>query len=129
VQSNLRTQIDQRSTEAATKLSSTLQDVRSVGDELRKQGKDAPARLADQVAGQGDKIATYLQASDADQLLRDLEDFARRNAWAVAAGGLVLGFAASRFLKASSEQRATQARALPPAYGSGMPAGPPTGGL
>jgi hypothetical protein len=34
-----------------------------------------------------------------------VEDFARRNPWAVAAGGLVLGLAASRMLKASSSQR------------------------
>jgi hypothetical protein len=38
-------------------------------------------------------------------LLRDVEDFARRNPWAVAAGGFALGFVASRLLKASSSER------------------------
>jgi hypothetical protein len=37
--------------------------------------------------------------------LADVEAFARRQRWLVAAGGLALGFAASRFLKASSSRR------------------------
>lgn len=38
-------------------------------------------------------------------MLRDVEDFGRRQPLAVAAVGLALGFAASRFLKASSRSR------------------------
>jgi hypothetical protein len=40
-----------------------------------------------------------------------VEDFARSKPWAVAAGGLALGFAASRFLKASSSRRYQQTQA------------------
>ena len=126
VQSKLRSQIEERKSDAATKLNSTLQDVRSVGEELRKQGKDGPARVADQVAERGDKLASYLDSKDADELLREIEDYGRRNPWAVIAGGVVVGFAASRFLRASSQQRSAAGRALPPrVYGSGMPADPP----
>jgi hypothetical protein len=46
-----------------------------------------------------------MKDSDADRILGDVEDFARSNPWAVAAGGLALGFAASRLLKASSSRR------------------------
>ena len=46
--------------------------------------------------------------SDADRILRDVEDFGRRQPLAVAAIGLAAGFAASRFLKASSRSRYTQ---------------------
>ena len=35
----------------------------------------------------------------------DLEGFARQQPWAVAAGALILGFAASRFLKSTSTRR------------------------
>ena len=50
-------------------------------------------------------VGQWLERSDGDQILNDVEGFARRKPWAVAAGGLVLGLAASRFLKASSSER------------------------
>jgi hypothetical protein len=103
--SRLRDQVDQRSTRAGERLSGTAADVRSVAEELRRQGKDTPARLAEQTAGQTDRVADYLKGASGERLLRDVEDFARRQPWVVAAGGLALGFAASRFLKASSSRR------------------------
>jgi ElaB/YqjD/DUF883 family membrane-anchored ribosome-binding protein len=101
----LREQVDRRSTQAGEQVRSTASDVRSVGEELRKQGKDKPARLADQAADRAERVGSYLQESDADRILRDVEDFGRRQPWAIVAGGLALGFLASRFLKASSQQR------------------------
>ena len=77
-------------------------DIRSVADELRNQGKDQPAKLAEQAAQRAESLGDYLQRSDGDTILRDVEDFGRQQPWAVIAGGLALGFAASRFLKASS---------------------------
>ena len=101
----VREQVDQRSTDAGQRVSGMAQDVRSVGEELRRQGKDQPAKLADQAAQRAESLGGYLQHSDGDTILRDLEDFGRRQPWAVIAGGLALGFAASRFLKASSSRR------------------------
>jgi hypothetical protein len=103
--SGLRDQVDARSTQAGDRIGGQAQDVRSVAEELRRQGKDGPARLADQLADRAEQVAGYLQRADGDRILSDVEDYARRYPWAVAAGGLVLGFAASRFLKASSSQR------------------------
>ena len=104
----VREQVDQRSTEAGKQVSSTACDLRSVGDELRKQGKDTPAKLAEQAADRTERLGSYLTESDADRILGDVEDFARKQPWAVVAGGLALGFVASRFLKASSSQRYQQ---------------------
>ena len=73
------------------------------------QGKDQPAKLAEQAAERAESLGDYLQRTDGDTILRDLEDFGRRQPWAVIAGGLALGFAASRFLKASSSRRYEQA--------------------
>ena len=101
----LREQVDQRSTKVGEQVGSTAQDVRAVGEELRKQGKDQPARLVDQVADRAERLGGYLRESDADRMLRDVEDFGRRQPWAVVAGGLALGFVGSRFLKASSQKR------------------------
>jgi len=101
----LRVQVDQRSTQAGEKVSATAQDVRSVSEQLRAQGKDGPAKLADQAAGRAERLGGYLKDSDADRILSDVEDLARRQPWAVVAGGIAVGFVASRFLKASSQQR------------------------
>jgi len=101
----LREQVDQRSTQAGQQITTAASDVRSVADELRSQGKDAPARYAEQAADRVESAGQWLEKADGDQILRDVEGFARRNPWAVAAGGLALGLVASRFLKASSGER------------------------
>jgi hypothetical protein len=98
-------QVDQRSTQAGERIAGTASDVRSIAEELRSQGKDAPANLAEQVANQADRVGDYLKGASGDRILRDVEDFARRQPMLVAAGALALGFAASRFLKASSRRR------------------------
>jgi len=113
----VREQVDQRSTEAGERVGQVAQDVRSVSDELRKQGKDQPAKLAEQAAQRAESLGDYLKNSDGDTILGDLEDFGRRQPWAVIAGGFAAGFLASRFLKASStnryEQRWESSRQLP----------------
>jgi hypothetical protein len=101
----LSEQVDQRSTQAGERVAGSAADVRSIAEELRTQGKDAPARLADQVADQADRVGDYLKGASGDRILRDVEDFARRQPMLVAAAGLAVGFAASRFLKASSGRR------------------------
>jgi hypothetical protein len=115
----VREQVDQRSTQAGEQVASTARDVRAVSEELRKQGKDKPAQLADQAAERAERLGSYLKESDADRILSDIEDFGRRQPWAIVAGGVALGFLGSRFLKASSQQR-YQASTTRPTLPSGM---------
>jgi hypothetical protein len=133
----LRTQVDARSTEVGERAASSADDLHAVGDELRKQGKDAPARIADEVADRIERLGNYLERTDGETLLNDLEDLARRNPWPVALGGLAVGFAASRLLRASSHDRhrarsgspnGGSAGALPRSTGTVRPPGgpPPT---
>jgi hypothetical protein len=98
-------QVDQRSTQAGQQINTVAQDVRSVAEELRTQGKDKPAQYAEQAAERVQSAGQWLEQKNGDELLSDVENFARRNPWAIAAGGLALGLAASRLLKASSSQR------------------------
>src|SRR4051794_20536235 len=109
----VREQLDQRSTHAGEQVSASASDIRSVAEQLRAQGKDQPAKLAEQAADRAERVGGYLKQSDADRILGDLEDFGRRRPLAVVAGGLALGFAASRLLMTSSRQR----------YESGYPSG------
>jgi len=104
-QDRIREQVDQRSTQAGERVGGTAEDVRSVGEQLRNQGKDGPARIVDQAADRIERAGSYLRDSDADRILNDVEDFGRRNPWAMLAGAAIAGFAAARFLKASSRER------------------------
>jgi len=121
--------VDERSTQAGEQVRANASDVRTVAEELRKQGKETPAKLAEQTADRAEKIGGYLTESDGERILGDIEDFGRRNPWAAALGGLALGFAASRLLKASSSGRyhASTGQALstrPPVPGAAaVPAG------
>jgi hypothetical protein len=101
----VRAQLDQRSTDAGHRINEQGSDLRAVGEQLRQQGKDGPAKLADQAAHHVERAGSWLTDSDADTILNDVEEAARKNPWAVVAGGVALGFAASRFLKASSSDR------------------------
>ena len=101
----VRDEVDTRSTQAGEQAETVARDVRSVGEHLRAEGKDKPAELADKAAARVAELGDYLKRSDGDAILRDVERFGRQRPWAVMAGGVVLGIAASRFLKASSSRR------------------------
>jgi hypothetical protein len=109
----LRDQVDTRSTQAGERVSGMAGDARSVAEQLRQQGKHEPAKLAEQAAQRAESLGDYLQRSDGDTILRDVEDFGRSQPWVMIAGGLALGFAASRFLKASSSRRYESSARLP----------------
>lgn len=116
----LREQLDQRSAQAAEQVNQQASDLRAVSNSLREQGKDGPASAAGRLADYAEKAGAYLHEKDSDALLADAEDLARRQPWAVAAGALALGFAASRFLKASSSKRhSTRAAELAGTTGRG----------
>jgi hypothetical protein len=125
----VREQVDQRSTQVGEQVNQQAGDLRTVAQQLQEQGKDGPARIAHQVADRVEGAGSWMRDSDADRILGDIEDFARSKPWAVAGGGLVLGFMASRLLKASSSQRyeqRTTAGALPPAGRTSPSFAPPT---
>jgi hypothetical protein len=106
-----RSMVDERSTQAGERIGEQVTDVRAVADQLREQGKDGPAKVATQAADRADRLGSYLRESDADRILGDVERMARQNPWAVIAGGVAVGFVASRFLKASSRERYRSASA------------------
>src|SRR5205085_99634 len=56
-------------------------------------------------AERAEQVGDYLKRADGDAILRDAEQLGRDKPWVVMAGGIALGIAASRFLKASSSRR------------------------
>jgi ElaB/YqjD/DUF883 family membrane-anchored ribosome-binding protein len=127
-QSRAREQIGQRSSQAGEQVSATAQALRSTGQQLREQGQDTQADAAERVAHHADRMGSYLTESDADRLLNDIEDFGRRQPMAVVGIGIAVGFAASRFLKASSRKRYQGYQADPNRYQDGAQLPVPSGG-
>jgi hypothetical protein len=103
--SRVRDEVDRRSTDAGEQATSVADAIRQASQHLREQGKDQAAKPMDQAAQRVESAGQWLRDSDGDRILRDVEDFGRRNPLAVAAGGLAIGFALSRLLKASSSNR------------------------
>ena len=120
----LREQVDQRSTQAGQRVNQQAQDLRSVSEQLREQGKEGPARMTELVAQRTERAGSYLEQSDADRILQDVEDFARSNPWAVLAGSVGLGFVAARLLKASSSRRYAERTSREPALRTGTTSPP-----
>ena len=105
VQETAQQQVDERSTMAGERVQTLSSDLRSVGERLREDGNDGPAKVADQVAERAEQLGGYLTESDGQKLLSDVEDAVRRQPWLALAGGIALGVAAARLLKASSSDR------------------------
>jgi hypothetical protein len=104
--SKLGETLDQRTTEAGVQARKIAQALRRSGEQLSNEGNGQ--QVAGLVQGAGDqleRLGGYLERTSGVELVRDMEDFARRRPWIIAGAGLVAGLASSRFLKATSERR------------------------
>ena len=72
------------------------------------------AQAAQQVADQVEGIAAHLRTADLTTITRDVSDFARKNPALFIGGAALLGFVATRFLKARDPQRIDYAAAGDP---------------
>lgn len=110
-------QIDQRSTDLAKQVLSTSENLRHIADQLRGDAlTHGAADLANGAANATGRVGRYLQESDVDTLVSNAEEFSRERPWTVAIGGLLLGFAAARTLKAGSARRLRGPRTPDDAY-------------
>ncbi len=106
--------VTQRSTDAGQQVNKTAQALRKTSSELN----GPPAKIVDALAGRVEGLGGYLESTNGDQLLHDIENLARRQPNAVIFGGLTLGFIASRLLKASSTKRYQSSTADNGTYGA-----------
>lgn len=101
----LRDQFDQRSNQAGSQARSLAEVLRRSGNDLNGEGNGSVSQLTGQAADRIDRLGSYLEQKSGDELMRDVETFARRRPWMLAGLGMLAGVAAARFMKASSEQR------------------------
>jgi ElaB/YqjD/DUF883 family membrane-anchored ribosome-binding protein len=120
----LREQIDARSSQAGEQVRSTAQAVRQTSSKLREDGQEMPAKALDQLASHGERLGDYLAESDGGRILRDVENVARRQPWLFVGGSAVVGFLASRFMKASSGRRYRESDGMSSRYAALPPSAP-----
>jgi len=105
---------------------SATQGLHSVADALRETGStlhdknQAPlGNYANTAADKVEGFAGYLEQTPIQDLIRDAEDFARQHSTAFLGGAVALGFAAARFIKASTPSRGGSASYDSGTYSSG----------
>ena len=103
-------QADRIRMQAADGLHQLAGSVRNASSDLSDQ--PAIANLATTAADGAERVSTFLRENDARQMVGAIEDMARRQPLVFVGGALILGLAASRFIKAAggggtSEPRAT----------------------
>src|SRR3954464_1850026 len=121
----VRDEVDRRSTEIGEQATTVADAIRQSSQQMRDQGQGSAARPVEQIADRVESAGRWMRESDGDRILRDVEDFGRRNPLAVVAGGIAVGFALSRLLKASSTQRYESGRGQSRSSGTngtGLPA-------
>lgn len=91
--------------QAAEELSHFESAMRRASEQLRDEHDDRIAGFADAAADKVGAMAQYLRERDLSNLVDDLEGAARRRPELFFGGMLLVGVAAARFLKASSQSR------------------------
>ena len=112
----VREQLDERSTQAGEHVQAVGHALQTGVEQLRSEGKVVPANVMTQLAERADDLGAYLQSAQADRMLTDLERFARRRPWVTAGVGVLAGFVASRFVKASADRRFEASRTTGAGY-------------
>ncbi len=97
--------VDEQRQTLASGLGAVAQAFQSMGNRLQHQDEGPIAQYAAEMGqamgGQVDRFAKYLQGRSMQELVTDVETFARRSPGVFLGSAFVLGLAASRFLKSS----------------------------
>jgi hypothetical protein len=94
-------QADRGKDQAAQGLTQVASTIRRVGGEMEGE-QPAIANISETVADQAERIATYLQTTDAREIVHTIESTARRQPLLFVGGAFLIGLAASRLLKAAT---------------------------
>lgn len=90
---------------AADQLEGVSRALRQTGSQLREQDQASFGNYVEQVAGQTDRLSRFLHEKEADQLVGEVEDFARNKPALFLGGAFALGALAARFVKSSAGER------------------------
>jgi hypothetical protein len=109
-------QLSKQKETASGMLDQVADAIRMTGDHLRASRQDRVARYAQQASDQVKRISESIRGAEPRDVLRRVEDVARREPALFMGGAFLLGLVGARFLKSSerSPDTAPEARRLPP---------------
>ncbi len=90
---------------ASSELGGIARALRTTGEQLREQDQDSISHYVDQAAEQTERFSGYLSERDANELVGEVEDYARNRPAIFLGGAVMLGVVAARFLKSSAGHR------------------------
>lgn len=98
-------QLSTQKDRATDGLGSIAQAVRQTTDRLREDQQDMVAQYVEKAADQIERLSTSLRDKDVNEIVQDVQRFARRQPALFIGGSFAVGLLAARFLKSSSEAR------------------------
>lgn len=105
-----RSAIDQQKEGLAQDVGDFAHALRASASDLQEHNKGYVARYVEQAASGVEQIADTLHRQDLGDLVRQTEDFARRQPGLFIGGAVAAGFALARFLKSSADRRMADER-------------------
>lgn len=101
--------LDEQKTNLASGITSVADSIRQVGENFSNSNENnqvaaLAGKYGDTLAQQVEKFSNYIDEKEIKELVRDVEQFAKRNPLLFVGGALALGILAARFLKSSSSQ-------------------------
>ena len=98
------TKISDQKEQAADSLGAVADTLRQTTQQLRGQNLGPLVGVADSAATQLEDLSRYLRDSNVEDLVRDVEGFARRQPVLFLSGAFAIGLLAARFLKSSAPE-------------------------
>lgn len=90
---------------ASSELGGVAKALRTTGEQLQEQEQGSVAKYVGQAAERTERLSEYLSERDANELVGEVEDFARNRPAVFLGGAFAVGVAAARFLKSSAGHR------------------------
>ena len=97
-------QIEDRKTMAADSLGDVASTLRQTSQQLQQTNVQPLAGAADAAADRSEQFSNYLRDSDINNIVADVEDFAREQPVLFMSAAFALGLLAARFLKSSASR-------------------------
>jgi hypothetical protein len=103
VRERATTTLDRQKDQAAGSLWGVAHAIRQTGESLREKDQAAFAQVTDRAADQIERISSFLGHRDVNQIVNEVQHFARRQPALFLGGAFALGLIGARFLKSSSQ--------------------------
>ncbi len=97
-------QIATQKERASGELRGIAQALQQTGSQLREQDQGSIGQYAEKAADQVGRLSDFLSEKDSEELISEVEDFARQRPAVFLGSAFILGAAAARFLKSSAGQ-------------------------